>query len=203
MILALDLARRTGFAHDGDDGSRPRFGTFTAPEPTGTRATGRGYGRPFHGFEDWLWARIELLRPDLIVYEAPLSMLMRGEMVGGELVIKLLTNPETVRMLVGLAALVEAAAWRARVRLLEAHLSTVRKRFTGNGRAKKPEVTARCHALGWAVEDDNQADACAIWAVARGMRDPGFAAAVLPAGEDKAGRRRRRAQAPAPTEAAA
>lgn len=42
------------------------------------------------------------------------------------------------------------------------HVGTIKKRWTGNGAAKKPEMMARCQALGFAPANDNEADAIAL-----------------------------------------
>lgn len=42
------------------------------------------------------------------------------------------------------------------------HVGTIKKAWTGNGAAKKPDMIARCRALGFAPGSDNEADAIAL-----------------------------------------
>lgn len=46
------------------------------------------------------------------------------------------------------------------------HVGTIKKRWTGNGAAKKPAMVARCKELGFNVENHNEADAIALLHVA-------------------------------------
>jgi len=68
---------------------------------------------------------------------------------------------------VRLVGAVRAAAARANVRTHMVASSTVRKHFIDSGGLKSKEakraVIERCRLLGWAVEDDNAADATACW----------------------------------------
>jgi hypothetical protein len=99
-------------------------------------------------------------KPDLLVYEAP---------VGG---------PKTSHTLVGIAACFVGEATRLGFEPEKIAIASVRKHFLGKhltsasfpgmskGRARqeiKRALIARCNMLGWKVDDDDQADACAIW----------------------------------------
>ena len=72
-------------------------------------------------------------------------------------------SAHTMVALMQLTGAVRAAGSRAGCRITMVAASTVRKHFVGSGRAKKPEVVARCLLLGWRCTDDNAADACATW----------------------------------------
>lgn len=78
-------------------------------------------------------------------------------------------SAHTMVALMQLAGAVRAAGSRAGCIIRMVAVSTVRKHFCGNGRAKKPEVVARCALLGWRCDDDNAADACATWDYGMGV----------------------------------
>jgi len=77
------------------------------------------------------------------------------------------SSTHTMLSLIQLVGAVRAAAARASVRTHMVASSTVRKHFiqAGNLKSKdaKRAVIERCRLLGWAVEDDNAADATACW----------------------------------------
>jgi crossover junction endodeoxyribonuclease RuvC len=151
-IIALDLATATGWAV-GMPEAEPRFGTFTLP------STGDDIGRFLVKFEDWLNDMITVEGPGLVVFEAPI--LRRG---GG--------NPVVARKLMGLANCVETICYRRDVRCRQAHLATVKKSFAGSGRAEKSDMIAMARRWGWAVRNDNEADALGLWQLAVRMAAP-------------------------------
>lgn len=152
IVMAFDIAGRTGIAY-GRAGETPRA---TAVD------LGKGRGDAAQ-FARMIRATNELLtkyRPDIVVYEGP---------VGG---------PRTSHFLVGLAACFVGEAARLGHKPIDLNLGSVRKHFLGKhittrsmpGASKgavrqeiKRAVIARCHALGWPVRDDDEADACALW----------------------------------------
>ena len=150
-IVALDIATRTGIAV-GEAGGRPVWSEVDLGKvPNGRR------------FSNVLRLTHELIaqhKPDLIVVEAA---------IGG---------PKASAYLIGLVACVEGCAFNRSVAFEKAHLGTIRKHFLGKSlsvksfpglkapdakRAIKAQVIGRCHVLGWKVDTDNQADACALW----------------------------------------
>lgn len=144
-LLALDLAKRTGWAAWTEGDTRPRFGHFDMP------SAGEDIGRYLMSFHDQLSALIKMWRPDFVVYESP--------WVGN--------NPKTAAILMAQAGHTEfCARWHGIGRYLQADPSTVRKHFLGSARGKradiKPLVIAECHRRGWAVSVDDEADACAL-----------------------------------------
>ena len=149
-VLALDLATTTGWAY-GEAGKPPRFGHL--------RFGKIGTSRPqlYRNFRTWLddtW-NVRDHQPALVVYEsAAIPSLMSGK-----------TNIDTTKTLIGLCEHLEEWAHEV-VELREATVSQVRSHFIGrNYKAKfaKPMTVERCRALGWAVETDDEADACALW----------------------------------------
>lgn len=144
-ILALDLATQTGFCVGRPDATHPVFGEFKIP-PQGDQI-----GRFAAIFLEWFDGIMEFYEPELMVFEAPILPKM--------------TNPQTVRKLNGLAVLAEwSATQKYKIKCAEARASSVKKYFTGTGRAQKEDTVAACRKYGWAVKSDDAADACALWA---------------------------------------
>lgn len=100
------------------------------------------------------------LAPDLIAIEAP---------IGGK---------DASHYLIGLVAVMRAQAKDLGIQTVEYNIGSVRKHFIGKHFTKKDfpaltdtaatkiikgKVLTRCRALGWQVQDFDQADACALW----------------------------------------
>ena len=145
-LLALDLSTHTGWAV-GEHVDQPRFGTFHLPK------TGDDIGTFVAAFDDWLCSMIAVEGLDELVFEAPL-------MIGGA---NAKTNITTVRKLMALASHTEFVCHRQGVMCREANLATVKKFFAGSGRAQKPDMIRSAQRYGFAVKDDNQADALGAW----------------------------------------
>lgn len=164
-VLAIDGAAIAGFAL-GDTGTEPRFGSRCF---AGSGASGEVVAR----FARFLRAIIEREHPDVIAYEAPYFPMgfRRGPPA----------NAKTLRRLLGLAEIIDAIAWDYRLRCYQATAGEVCSYLTGKsnwgGRDKKKAATiAAARQWGWAVADDNAADACAVWAYAESILDPVAAA---------------------------
>ena len=139
-VLGLDLATNTGFAI-GDLGGVPRFGGHRLP------STGDDLGRFLAAFEDWLLGTIRREVPDRVFFEAPI----------------LSQSTMTARKLMCLAGETERICLRRRLPVFEVVISTAKKFITGHGQADKQMVVEAVRARGWMVNNDNEADACAIW----------------------------------------
>lgn len=151
-ILAFDIATSTGVAY-GSAGGTPRSTTVRL------RDAASGPDR----FAKMIEATRKLvgdLRPDLVVYEAP---------IGGAT-----ADP----MPAMLAACCAGQARSMGVRVEGCSLASIRKHFLGKNltsrdfpgltkpqarTAIKRAVIGRCLSLGWDVETDDEADACALW----------------------------------------
>lgn len=153
-ILALDLATRLGWACGAPD-SEPTYGTKVLP------STGEDIGRFAYAYNEWLTDTLTLEDPALVVFEAPI---LAGK-----------TTPSTARKLMGLAWHTEFVCNIRGVRYMEHHLQSVKKFFTGNGRAEKHEMIAAAERQGWHPKDDNAADALGLWACAVHEKAPQFA----------------------------
>lgn len=144
-VLALDIATTTGWAY-GRPGIIPQFGHVTF----------KG-ARPFvyRKFREWLEKVVSERTPSLIVFEsAAAPMVMQGR-----------TNIDTIKRLIGMTEHLEEFCYN-RVDLREASVSQVRAHFIGKNMKSKIAKAAtirRCHSIGWNVETDDEADACALW----------------------------------------
>ena len=163
-VLALDLATTTGWAY-GAPGSIPKFGHLRFAKPGASRA------ETYRAFRGWLnakWAKA----PDMIVYESPaVPSIMAGK-----------TNIDTIKLLVGLAEHLEEWAYQ-RIELREARVADVRVHFIGQNMKSafaKAKTFEQCHVLGWKVENNDEADACALWDFQCAWLNPKLAAYSTP-----------------------
>ena len=147
--LALDCSSVVGFALFERPGDKaPSLGSWPLPGTFGSVN-----GRRFVAFEDFLADFITVTRPDLVAFEAPILPFARD-----------LTNSsgDVVRLLVGLATIVELVAERAKCRCVEVAVPTVKVKLAGRRFAAKTEMIVGAHRLGFVVEDDHQADAIGV-----------------------------------------
>lgn len=143
-ILTLDLATNFGWCLGTPTVAEPRFGHHTLP------STGENIGRFACAFEDWLTAFLTAEKPSLVVFEAP--------------ILPRQTTPGTVRKLSGLVWETERVCKRLGIKCREGRKASVNKYFAGHGWAKKDDTIAICRRYGWRVRNDDEADACALWA---------------------------------------
>ena len=137
-ILSLDLATKTGWAHNVDDPFMSNSGTSEFPVKRGESP-----GIRFLRCRAWLNSMSEdLMGIDVIVYE-------QAHHRGGA----------ATAVCVGLATEVQAFAAEQGIELMTVHTSKLKKFATGNGRASKEDMIKAAKRLGWAPADDNEADA--------------------------------------------
>lgn len=143
-ILTLDLAASTGFAV-GAPGTVPRFGSHKFV------STGDNFGRHQANARAWLTSLIFEEDPVLIGYEQP-------SLFG-------ITTPATVIKLCSYASTVEEVCLRENldVTIRQINPSSLKKFFTGNGKAKKPDMVKAAHRYGFKVDNDDEADAVAMF----------------------------------------
>lgn len=166
MVLALDLATRTGFAFGRVTDSKPTSGSirFGGIENISRAARYRDYRK-------WLADLVNTIDADVVCYERPF--------VGGGKI-----NINTVRLLFGLAEHTEELFYASGIKLREASISEVRTHFCDGRSPRGPEgkalVQAKCRLLGWEFDDDNAADAMALWSLTRSKIMPSKAMASTP-----------------------
>ncbi|MBN9497841.1 MAG: hypothetical protein J0H39_13880 [Alphaproteobacteria bacterium] len=169
-ILALDLASVTGWACDGPPDSRGQ------PRPVGGSFELRGseFGDRYIDLRDRITELVSLHKPDTAVFEAPLPFASGSKFAGIQ------AGANTVRMLLGFAAIAEETLMRLGIEVFEVNVQQVRKHFCGDARAKKDDVIRTCRTLGWNPNDHNAADAMACWDFARGGLNWKQVGSVLP-----------------------
>lgn len=128
------------------------------------------HGPRYAQYAEWLADLIAVHQPGVLAFESPL--VPRGN--------NMITNANTVRFLLGLAAITELTGHDAGLRVFEANLQSTKRHFAGTGRADKPAMMARCRQLGWAPKNHNEADAAALWSYAKSILEPGFAYRMTP-----------------------
>ena len=160
--MGLDVATVSGIAVESPDPGRPICMTFRVREGDD--------GSRLEHFEEWLCDQIEAHTPDVVAWEAPL--IPHGN--------ALLTRAQTVLLLVQLAGVVALFATRYGCRRMPLNVARVKKFWTGHGRAEKADMIARCEQLGWSVRSDHEADAAAVWALAKSTVDPAWSPTATP-----------------------
>jgi len=154
VLLALDIATKTGFARGPIDGHRvvdplEAAAGVSVPQPEGgIRKFSGALGSALAQFADWLWKMSQGV--DLIAYECP--------------ILPATTNITTIRRLNGMAGMAAMVAHkRGLPEPFTPQPGAIKKHWAATGRAKKPDMIAACIARGWRAEDDNHADALALW----------------------------------------
>lgn len=174
VVMFLDLATTTGWAV-GPIGGKPVYGSHRIASP------GASSPEVFSSFIAWLVDQLKVHAPRVVAYEAPLApSIVKGK-----------TNVNTVRRLMGLAAITEGVSYRMGIfTVLEATVQDVRGHFIGRrnlpGDEGKRAVIARCRQLGYEPKDDNAADALAGYDYTCAMRNPKLAALSTPLFKGKA-----------------
>lgn len=164
-VLALDLSSHTGWAVDAPGGGdKPLSGVVDFD------LHGDEYGPTFSAFRNFLNDAVCIHEPEVLAFEAPLMP------HGGNF----MTSEQTVRLLIGLAAHAEQIGHAMGLETVECNVQTVKRFFTGTGRAQKADMIARCNAIGWPVKNHNAADALAVYAFVKSSLDPKFAYRTTP-----------------------
>ena len=141
-ILALDLSTHTGWCV-GDSADRPTYGTKHL------KTHGESIGPLAVEFHRWLRRLVEDEKPELIAFEAP--------------ILAKRTKLHIIRMLTGLAYHTEFMAEYLDVRCREVDLWTIKRFWTGNAKAEKIDMVRAAQMYGYDPQDDNAADAIALW----------------------------------------
>jgi Holliday junction resolvasome RuvABC endonuclease subunit len=110
-----------------------------------------GEGAVFWTYENWLMDALARWQPRLVVYEAPFLDHKK-------------TSMQTATRLIGLGVITVKCCYEAKVYRVENVENAVVKKFaTGSGRAEKIDVIKAVRRFGFDVDEDNEADAIAIW----------------------------------------
>jgi hypothetical protein len=162
MILALDNATRLGFCQ-GVIGASPTWGAHDF-------GRNRSNGEVLSAFRTWLCRKVDEIQPTIVVFESPY-------MPGPNSRFSAPANALTIRRLFAFAGFTEAVCVERRVRCYEARPSEITRAFLGGPaprqRAEKKAATVKmARLLGYAVADDDEADAVALWCFAESVFAP-------------------------------
>lgn len=147
MILAFDLATNTGVAFGPAGAKVPELRSYKL-------APGATQGARF--LEAFIMTRrlIKESGCQVIVVEKALA-------AGGG------GAAARVELAMGIRACVLAAAYHEQIPVKEYAVTTIRKHFIGKGNTPRAEAKRatikRCQMLGWDPQNDNEADAAALW----------------------------------------
>lgn len=141
-IIALDLATKTGYAMLRADIGRIESGTVNFSPKSKDRP-----GMRWINFRRWL-VEMKGCYPDLstIFYED----------------VRRHVGTQAAHVYGGLKACVEAFGEHHSLTYTPVGVGVWKKRFTGNGAARKEHVIDQCRRMGFDPQDDNEADALGI-----------------------------------------
>jgi len=136
IILALDIASKTGWAVIDENGKIIRSGTEVFKD--------KERGAKLSSFMSWLSLVCSTYSPSCIIAEKPF---FRGS---------------GTRLLMPMVGIAELMASRSKAAFLEVSNVTIKKHLTGNARAEKEEMIKAIQDKGYSPTDDNEADAIAL-----------------------------------------
>ncbi len=147
-VLALDLGTNFGWAVLRADGRVESGGENLTPK------TGQGAGQRFVKFHRFL-VELKSRHQDLgaIHYELVAHVPMRNGAPH---------SSAAGQIYGGLLAIVQMFGEHHQIPYEGHHIMTVKKQFTGSGKAQKCDVIEQCRALGFRPASDNEADAIAV-----------------------------------------
>lgn len=138
-ILALDLATQTGWAFVAN-------GIVSSGSESFHLKKGELAGRRFLKFRKWLRDQIEIVKPELIVFED----------------VKRHISNLSARCYCGLLATLQCECESHEILCEGIGVGTIKKAATQNGAASKADMIDAAKKLGYSPIDDNEADALAL-----------------------------------------
>jgi Holliday junction resolvasome RuvABC endonuclease subunit len=136
VVLSLDLATQTGWAYSS-------AGLVTSGSEGFHLKKKDGSGVRFLKFRSWLRDQIEIVKPELVVFEE----VMRW------------SSGAAAKCYCGLLAILLTECEAKGISYKGVHVGTIKKSATSKGNATKDEMIQAAVALGYAPKDDNEADA--------------------------------------------
>lgn len=177
-VLALDLSSKTGWACDGITPGAPMTGVWRLP-----KLDALNQDRAFVQLDELIEATIIERAIECLVWEAPLNVYAHAgvDRFGGTRG-SARKDPDLAHALIGLGVIAAFRGTKLNLVTRAMDVQTVRRQFVGHGRPEDPKnaVMKRCAQLGWRVEDDNAADAAAVWFCAKAAADRYFQPSMLP-----------------------
>lgn len=183
MILSLDIATKTGVC-EGRAGEAPRFYSLTFAQD------GDDHEDAFMRALRWIAERLHVDKPDAVYVEAPVNpaaFIGRYNEETGR--VGMSTNPDTTIRLMGLWAVIAAAAKVKGIKYRRVNVQTARKSFIGAGNLKGAEAKRRgfemCKLLGWTPKNRDESDAACIHFHAMTLEAPYLAPVITPMMQSK------------------
>lgn len=142
IILSLDLATQTGYAHGDINKPKPKYGTIGFHDKKWD-----GAGVRYLKFKQWLVETIKENHIDLVTYEG----------------VRRHTGTDAAHVYGGWVSILQAECERLDVPYSAYGVTEIKKYWTGKGNAKKDAMMSAAYDRGLDPPDDNAADALAIW----------------------------------------
>lgn len=154
-LIAMDLnGTRSGVAFGDADSPRPHCTSWDMPTGDLPRACG--------GLITAIYDLSKLIKPAVVAIEAPVPIPNR--------------RPETSLILTSLYGAAAGAAYAVGAKVVDGHISTVRKHFVGKGNLSSDDaaqaIADRCRQLGWEIHNHDEGDAAALWCWAMSTNFP-------------------------------
>ena len=148
-ILAIDPGQKMGFAYNVRSGSKPTLGrsSTTGMYQLAQDKRWSGAGMPFLRLKRWLVEKHTEHKFDSIYFEE----------------VRKHTGTDAAHFYGGFVGTLMAFCEEYSIPYESVPVGTIKKHATGNGSAGKDKVIASIREKGYFVEDDNEADAIAIW----------------------------------------
>lgn len=179
--IALDLSSKSGAAWGGPEDGRPKVALWRLPSIDNRETMERAFAMlmlhldDLHAVEQFEWMQVEA---PLDTFAHAGVRFKRGEDGSRQYDLEgsARKKADLAMGLIGLWAVAIGWGQKNGLEVLDANVQTVRRHFVGHGRPKDPKavVMARCRQLGWRADDDNIADASALWCYEMSCRYPGW-----------------------------
>lgn len=175
FVAAFDIASTTGAAHGDVGDPKPRLWAWVLSDGGEERHQRLAY------FDRYLSAYFAEYAPDVVAYEKPLGIAVIASMMAKGLY---RTSEDVLLMLRGAIGVLEARASAANVpKILPIDIKAARGHLVGQrtfpkGQDAKAATMRAAASLGWDPQDDNEADAAAIWSLVCAQENPKLAAAL-------------------------
>lgn len=173
LVTTFDVATQVGAAHGSVGDPKPRLWTWCLIDGGAERHQRLAY------FDRYLQAYFAEYHPDVVAFEKPLGIAAIAAMMNKG---KFLTSEDTLALLRGALGILEARASAAGVpQIIGIDIKSARGHLVGQrtfpkGQDAKAATMRAAMALGWEPENNDEADAAAIWALVCAQIDPARAA---------------------------
>ena len=181
-VSLREIAEHFNMTRSGVKAAAKRFGLPTRGQPKGGSNRVRPVvirGRDFETqADDARFMEVQSLVHNLIERHGATHIGLEAPVQAGR------NSAKVNGLLMGLSAVVRGWVYRKGVPVEMFPVPTIKKHFIGSARLPRAEAKqaaiAMCERRGWTPDDDNQADAAAVWDLMCARLDPAYAAATAP-----------------------